>query len=353
MTDQPYTPPPERTTPWPIVLGVAVLGVLAAVLLLLVLTRGPDDETASGSATPTPSASVGSSAPGSPSVDPSSTPSTTDAASGTPTDALAPVLTPPPDVLPVGSRVEVVVDALRIRARPTTDSEVVASVARGEVLFLPDWSEPGLRIGPTTAEDGLDWYAAEHIPGVSEWPNDAQGDRVRGFVAAEADGQPFIELLEPRCPATADVASLTGITAWERLACFGERQQTIEGTYGCGVCDALAWPGTFEPEWLASYLNQVFPVLSPVGRVQQGGFEPVALAFPPDVAEPAGQDAGSIVRVTGHCNDARAADCVIEVGEGSDVFTVNDTAAEWYCREQFVVEAWENIGSDADYPTPP
>jgi hypothetical protein len=352
MTDQASAPSPASRPPWPMIIGVAVLGVFALILLALVLTRGTDG-TASGSPTPSPSATGGTSASGSPSVTPSDAPSTTAAAPGTPTDGLAPVLTPPPDVLPVGSRVEVVVDALRIRARPTTDSEVVASVARGDVLFLPDWSEPGLRIGPTTAGDGLDWYAAEHIAGISEWPNDAQGDRIRGFVAAEADGQPFIALLDPRCPATVDIAALTAITAWERLACSGDRQLTIEGTYGCGVCDALAWPGTFEPEWLASYLNPIFQVLSPVGGVQQVGFDPVALAFPPDVAEPADQDAGSIMRVTGRFNDARAADCVIEIGEGSDVFTVKDTAAEWYCREQFVVEAWEVIGTDADYPTPP
>jgi hypothetical protein len=350
----------RRTRRWPLVLLAA-----AAILALAggaALGSGLIDPPVTAEATPALSPSMTPIATATPSptasaATPSPTASSTDAQTPVPTpapDLPRPVVTPPPDVLPVGSLVEVVVDALRVRSLPTMESDIVATVPRGEVLLLRDWSGPGLRIGPTATPDGFEWYAIVHLPGVREWPNDAEGQPpVIGFIASESGGQPFVELLEPRCPATVDVTSLTAITPWERLACFGNQQLTLEGSYGCGVCDALAWPGTFEPTWLASYLNPIFQVLSPVGRVQQSGVDPIALAFPPGVPVPAEEDRASIVRMTGHFNDSRAADCFIEVGQGTDVFTVSDTAAEWYCREQFVVDSWEVVGRDDAYPTPP
>ena len=59
---------------------------------------------------------------------------------------------------------------------------------------------------------------------------------------------------------------------------------------------------------------------------------------------------GSILRVTGHFNDARSVDCVVAPGDPGQERVANDLAAEWYCREQFVVDAWEVIGTDPDYP---
>jgi len=350
----------HRARRWPLVLLAAAILVLAGGAAI---GSGLVDLPMTAEATPalspsmapiataTPSATASAAAP-SPGAS-----SSTDAKTPVPTptpDVPQPVVTPPPNVLPVGSLVNVVVDAVRVRSLPTTESDIVATVPRGEVLLLRDWSGPGLRIGPTATPDGFEWYAIVHLPGVREWPNDADGQSpVIGFVASESGGQPLLELLEPRCPVTVDVTSLTAITPWERLACVGNQQLTLEGSYGCGVCDALAWSGTFEPTWLASYVNPIFQVLSPVGRVQQSGVDPIALAFPPGISVPAEEDRASIVRVTGHFNDPRAADCFIQVGEGQDVFTVDDAAAEWYCREQFVIDSWEVIGRDDAYPTPP
>jgi hypothetical protein len=60
------------------------------------------------------------------------------------------------------------------------------------------------------------------------------------------------------------------------------------------------------------------------------------LAFPPE---------GSIVRVTGHFNDAAATTCVIT----GTADPVDPEAAVLGCREAFVVDAFEITGTDPDF----
>ena len=110
----------------------------------------------------------------------------------------------------------------------------------------------------------------------------------------------------------------------------------------------MVYEGTWKPEWLASYLNPMSP-LSPVGQVQEVGVEPIVLAFPPAVAKPEPRMSGSVMRIAGHFNDRRSADCVV----GDESGLSDESAAEWYCRERFVVDQWEVIGTDPDYPEPP
>jgi hypothetical protein len=74
------------------------------------------------------------------------------------------------------------------------------------------------------------------------------------------------------------------------------------------------------------------------------------LRIAPELPQVAPEQAGSILRVTGHFNDARSVDCVVAPGEPGQERVANDLAAEWYCREQFVVDAWEVIGTDPDFP---
>jgi hypothetical protein len=56
---------------------------------------------------------------------------------------------------------------------------------------------------------------------------------------------------------------------------------------------------------------------------------------------PAVQPRGTIVRVTGHFNDAAASDCVIGSQPPSDVW---DGAASLLCQEQFVITSIEKLG---------
>ncbi len=71
--------------------------------------------------------------------------------------------------------------------------------------------------------------------------------------------------------------------------------------------------------------------------------EQMVLHVPPDVPELGSEQAGSVLRVTGHFNDPRSTECVIAAGEGAEV-PANDLAAEWYCRLGFVVESWRRSG---------
>lgn len=55
----------------------------------------------------------------------------------------------------------------------------------------------------------------------------------------------------------------------------------------------------------------------------------------------------SIVRVTGHFDDAAAADCVVAPGD-PDPEPISDVLAELFCSQQFVVDSYEILGVDED-----
>jgi hypothetical protein len=127
----------------------------------------------------------------------------------------------------------------------------------------------------------------------------------------------------------------------ERLACFGE-PIVLEGTFGCGGCGG-AHPGEFKPAWLADSLS--FDFLSvDVSET----FGPLTLRFAPD--GPSRPEAGSIIRVTAHVDDARATRCrMSEMGDGDTLVPVNEATAVYFCREQLVVDSYEVIGTDPDF----
>ena len=358
MSDRPYPPlrpqvplrPRRRATPWALVIGIVVLAVLALVLAVILLTRdgGETADESPGAGSPTASATAGGAAsPGAEtSVSPSAGASGTPAASAGP----SPVVSAPDSILPVGSIVEVVADGLRLRDAPSTDGAVVATVAAGEVLYLV--TSPNT-LGPVEG-DGYEWYIGMHAPGYTGWPNnppgfdDPSGDpRAFGWFAAGSAAESFVSLTPARC--TDDevtIRTLYALTAWERLSCLGDRQLTIEGTFGCGGCGGLA-PGTFEPEWLAHPIN--FNILGPPWAEGHDASESLVLRVPPAVAQLDTADAGSVLRVVGHFNDPISTECVIAPGEAGSEVPADDAAAEWFCREQFVVESWEIIGTDPDY----
>ena len=226
----------------------------------------------------------------------------------------------PADILPTGSRVAVTLDGLRVREGPGLATAVLQTLAIGTVL------EVGGRWGPTVRDD-IDWY----------WVITEDG-LVSGYVAASSGQVEYLALLPNRCDELEpDLASLTSHKAWERLACFGDRSLTLTGTYGCPVCGAFE-PGTYEPGWLASPENLSF----------LGWPAPITLHFPPELGL-VGPANGSIVRVTGHFSDPASATCVISGAPGHFDEPVDPLHAEIWCREQFVVESYEIIGTDPDF----
>lgn len=61
----------------------------------------------------------------------------------------------------------------------------------------------------------------------------------------------------------------------------------------------------------------------------------------------------SIVRVTGHFNDPASTTCVIAAPDHELSDPIDPPTAELYCRERFVVDGYEVIGSDPDFMYPP
>lgn len=214
---------------------------------------------------------------------------------------------------------------------------------------------PGATIPPVRA-DGLEWYHVTYAPGHHDWPIEpAKDDVVRGWVARGPAGDPYVELLAPRCPNVTDLSALQAITAYERVACVGDEPIGLIGTIGCPYCDSLSHPGTWEPGWLAGYfrLPDMFTA-SWEGFSATEAWPPfIILAWPPEQPKPGDDIRGSTMRVTGHFADARSADCVIASDVDGEVVASDPEAAEWYCRTLFVVESWEILGTDPHFERDP
>ena len=132
------------------------------------------------------------------------------------------------------------------------------------------------------------------------------------------------------------------MTEWERLACFGNRSVTVDGTFGCNGCGGTA-AGTFEPEWLAYPLAGFVTTAWKVGG-QMGGSH-LTFRIPPDSGIPYPTD-GSILRLEGHFNDPAASTCVMT----HPTSEISPQGAELTCREQFVLDGYEIIGTDPNFP---
>jgi hypothetical protein len=127
------------------------------------------------------------------------------------------------------------------------------------------------------------------------------------------------------------------------LACFGDRSITLEGTLGCGICDGTM-PGDFTPVWLAYPLAGLH-----LWDEFQDGVGPLVIRTPDFDQLP---ELGSIVRVTGHFSDPASTTCTMSTFAGERAIAVDQRTAELYCREQFVVDSMEAIGTDPNYTDP-
>ena len=333
---------PRRGRP---VLAIGLIVILAVTLgfLLGIIFRRDDGETAQASPSASPSASATVSA--APSTSASVAPSGSAPASVTPDPSgPPPVVAAPEHLIPPGSVVRVLVDGLRMREEPSTDAALVEDLAAGRLLEVGHTRNRGA-FGPIDA-DGFAWYPVIALPDVTELPPLSSGpillDAVGfGWVAAGDSTEAYIQLVNPRCPPRpVALATLEAMLPWEQLACFGSEQLTLEGTFGCGVCSGI-FPGTFDPPWLAFPFSAAFLSVDPNARVG-----PFAMHFAPD--GPAQPEHGRILRVVGHFDDPNALGCTVAPGEPPVPLTA--TAAELFCRERFVVETIEELGTDPDFP---
>jgi hypothetical protein len=324
--------------------GIVALAVVAGLLLAMVLGREP--QTAAGdpspsqtpvlSPTPEPSETPAPDPTGEPSQDPEPTQDPAPTQDPGPT----PVVEAPEDVLPPGSLVRVTVESIKLLTGPTTEAMLLDTAGLGELVVITS-TYLSLGFGPVEA-DGFVWYPVIPLGTTELGEMPPRGEPTQAAWMAVGNGnESWVEPVAARCPeGDPDLETLEGMLEWERVACFGDRQLTIEGVFGCGGCGGMV-PGTFEPAWLASPISAAFLSVEPQDRIG-----PFVLRFAP--GGPAVPGNGSIVRVTGHFDDPRSSECVVAPGDPNQ--DVHPTVQELHCRSQFVVDRLEVIGVDEDFP---
>jgi hypothetical protein len=191
------------------IIGVAVLAVLAGALVAILL-GGPDGDGTAAS----PSAS--SSASAIPSGSSSSPPSPSVSSSG----ETAP---PAPSEIARDTIVATTVDGLSVRSAPGTGSERLGSLSAGDESFVVE--------GPTEA-DGFAWYLVSTLGlppnsgcAVEQLETDPYNCPVWfGWVAGASDaGEPWLEPVALDCPSQPFTAEglILARTDLQRLACLG------------------------------------------------------------------------------------------------------------------------------------
>jgi hypothetical protein len=253
-----------------------------------------------------------------------------------------------------GAAVRVVVGELNVREGPAASTQRLATVKRGTIFVLSAY-EPILA-------DGYTWWAASEVtnttagelPPLPTTPETWVG--IQGFIAVGRGTTPYAEGLALRCPARIDLVHVVAMLRSERAACFGNRPVVLEGTLTCGECEGMGPPETFEPAWLAD--ARVGPDLAVSGT---GALNGLRVHFPPDLAEDdldgffleTGVRFGSILRIVGHFNDLRSATCEFMLYVNDETsHRVAPAYAEEACRQHFVVETYEVLGTDPAFVPP-
>jgi hypothetical protein len=314
-----------------------VLAALAVAALIVVAcgpvaTPGPSG--AEPSMTPAISASPATSPP------PSSSPGASSTATLAPSPSAAPAL-----AIQANIAARVTVAELNVRQWPATSATKLGVLKKGDVVALLGYG--GIKAG------GYVWFQAGRIkglhgplPALPADPLTGDWNDLIGWIAVGTGSTSYVAPLAPRCSnaAATDLATLQAMLPGEQLACLGDTPLTLVGTWGCGGCGGDFF-GTFKPEWLATPLSGF---LSVNWSARLG---PLQLYFPPAVSRPL---EGTILRVHGHLDDARASTCAVAVPT-SDDFTaplvpIRAKDAVLWCRQHVVVDSYEVLGTDPSFP---
>jgi hypothetical protein len=320
-----------------------------SLVLLLVGCAGPGPSsqptpTAITSGAPSPDVTLGPS----PSPLVTTAPKPSEIAVATPTDAECPLRPYTGSwsgarLLP-GEAIKVSVAELNIRAGPCTAAKKFAPLKKGKLMIVS--SQP---FGPVKA-DGYAWYQVldppntpnDQLPALPErWFPDGT-DTSFGWIAVADASTAFVKPVAARCPTTVDLENVQAMLPAEWLACFSA-PIVLQGTFGCGGCGGES-NLISEPRWLAGPFE--FDQL----HIRWGDeFQSVSVPihFGPD--GPASPTDGSIIRVTVHLDDPAAQTCRFEWPTDDSSFIVPKEYAISWCRERFVVDSYEVIGTDPKY----
>lgn len=325
-------------------------GLTAGSLVLLLVgctTPGTSIEptqTANTSVVPSPDVTL---APGSsPLV--TTAPEPSQIADATPTDGECPMRPytgpwPGAQLMP-GAAIKVSVPELNLRAAPCTASETLTPLKKGKLMIVA--REP---FGPVKA-DGYAWYQVffppnapnEQLPTLPErWFPDGT-DTEFGWMAVTDGSASFVKPVAARCPTTIDLENVQAMLPPEWLACF-DAPIVLRGTFGCGGCggesDLISEPG-----WLAGPFE-----FDQLHVRWSDGFQHVSVPIHFKPEGPARPTEGSIIRVRVHVDDPAAQTCRFEwPSDNSSFMSPKEYAVSW-CRERFVVDSYEVIGTDSKY----
>ena len=247
------------------------------------------------------------------------TPTVPASATGTPNSA-APTPSPAfsgasPSASPPSARAdiaEVVTTDLVMRSAPGTgpDSEIYAPTLSAPTLLY-------LLEGPTAA-DGYEWYRVfpfdEYFTDIGR-----PGPAIAWVAAGGKDGEAWITPWTGPCPASA-IEEILERSPFVALACFGNRDHTLEGT----VRDCPD-PGSSAESWYEKWCLMV-----PFGY--QAQLPPGFVFYSASAGPFPGQ--GQAIRVTGHYDDAAAAICSQERGAFVDL--TPPEVIFLHCRASFV-----------------
>jgi len=321
LEPQPGTPVSRPAPPWPIIIGVALLALLA-VAMLLILLSGDDEPAASGS--PSASTSASESASASASASPSASAGASPSASASTGGALA-----PDDVAAVS------VDLLALRSEPGVEAELLWRLPAETLVFIV--------AGPQSV-DGLPWYQVSGmgVPFESGCVTPEPGGVLEcpaffGWLAGAADdGTPYLAAASPpECPAPPQtVVSLSGMQPTLRLVCFDSEDMTFVAWWpelpdDAGLGGACPASET-DVGWLVCQ-NINYNVLAASEEDPAGRF-PISLDPDSGVTMP---ERGQWVEVTGHFDYPAAQDC----GQASDAMEMDASELVFNCRLQFVPAA--------------
>lgn len=239
-------------------------------------------------------------------------------APGSAASSRSPEASPPDELaeLAPGSEAIVAVDALFLREEPGLTGRVVATMARGEVMYL---------MGPpfVVEADGYVWRLGGYRSGYDAWPMNPDGRWSSGWAAASnADGTALLAPAAVTCPTVPiELDVLLTMVEWERATCLGTQEITVQGRVVTGF-GGFAF-GTFEPAWLAH----------PFGFSGAIGTDEAYLFY----REPEGGPSpahGQLLRITGHFNDSAAETC--HIAPGDPPVSQPDSLAVMACRGVFV-----------------
>ena len=221
---------------------------------------------------------------------------------------------------------EVVTTDLVIRSGPgvAPESQIHRpALGPGDLLYLVD--------GPVSA-DGFEWYLADPYHALESGLG-ADTFGLGWVAAADTTGEEWIVPTQPSCPSEASLQSLSELWAPLRVACFADDTISLEGDVYC--LDLGAPVPNPHPAWLTWDRCHMLPhgALPPSAGGSNAG---VAIHYPPDAERLSGH-----LRITGHFDDPRAAECVFPIPtQPGDVYSLDlsNRSQQLSCRASLVID---------------